>query len=93
LNCYFRLFPETIRSLQIIEFLTHLLRHIPGKLLIVWDGLLGYRSGAVWDFVRQQRGRLWPEFLPPFAPELNPVEYLCDCTYITSVICAGPVAL
>jgi hypothetical protein len=30
----------------------------------------------VWDFVRQQRGRLFLEFLPAYAPELNPVEYL-----------------
>jgi hypothetical protein len=53
-----------------------LLRHIPGKLLIVWDGLPGHRSRAVWDFVQQQRGRLCLEFLPAYAPELNPVEYL-----------------
>jgi DDE superfamily endonuclease len=38
-NFYFRLFPGAIRSPQIIEFLSHLLRHIPGKLLIVWDGV------------------------------------------------------
>src|SRR3989442_495979 len=75
-NFYFRLFPGAIRSRQIIEFLSHLLRHIPGKLLIVWDGLPGHRSRAVWDFVQQQRGRLWLEFLPAYAPELNPVEYL-----------------
>jgi transposase len=30
----------------------------------------------VWDFVREQKGRLWLEFLPAYAPELNPVEYL-----------------
>ena len=75
-NFYFRLFPGAIRSPQVIEFLSHLLRHIPGKLLIVWDGLPGHRSHLVWDFVRQQRGRLWLEFLPAYAPELNPVEYL-----------------
>src|SRR5437763_305032 len=75
-NFYCRLFPGAIRSPQIIEFLMHLLRHIPGKLLIVWDGLPGHRSGAVWDFVRQQKGCLWLEFLPAYAPELNPVEYL-----------------
>jgi len=34
-NFYFRLFPGAIRSRQIMEFLSHLLRHIPGKLLIV----------------------------------------------------------
>jgi hypothetical protein len=52
-NFYFRLFPGAIRSRQIIEFLAHLLRHIPGKLLIVWGGLPGHRSRAVWDFVQQ----------------------------------------
>jgi len=26
--------------------------------------------------VRQQHERLWLEFLPAYAPELNPVEYL-----------------
>jgi transposase len=49
---------------------------IPGKLLIVWDGLPAHRSRLVWEFVRQQKGRLWLEFLPAYAPELNPVEYL-----------------
>jgi hypothetical protein len=45
-NFYFRLFPGAIRSTQIIEFLGHLLRHIPGKLLIVWDGFAGPIAAA-----------------------------------------------
>jgi hypothetical protein len=32
-NFYFRLFPGSIRSPQVVEFLSHLLRHIPGKVL------------------------------------------------------------
>jgi len=75
-NFYFRLFPGTIRSPQVVEFLEHLMRHLPGNLLIVWDGLRCHRSRMVWDFVRQQHGRVWLEFLPAYAPELNPVEYL-----------------
>ncbi len=75
-NFYFRLFPGSIRSPQVVEFLSHLLRHIPGKLLVVWDGLRSHRGRLVWDFVREQQGRLWLEFLPAYAPELNPVEYL-----------------
>ena len=51
-----------------IEFFEHLLRHPPGKLLIIWDGLPSHRSRLVWDFVRHQRGRLWLEFLPPRLP-------------------------
>jgi DDE superfamily endonuclease len=39
-------------------------------------GLRSHHSRMVWDFVREQHGRLWLEFLPAYAPELNPVEYL-----------------
>jgi transposase len=75
-NFYFQLFPGSIRSPQVIEFLEHLLRHIRGQLLVVWDGLSSHRSKVVREFIRQQKGRLWLEFLPAYAPELNPVEYL-----------------
>jgi transposase len=61
---YFRLFPGAIRSPQVVLFLQHLLRHIRGNVLVVWDGLRAHRS------------RLELEFLPAYAPELNPVEYL-----------------
>ncbi len=75
-NFYVRLIRGTVRTPQIIVFLTHLLRHIPGKLLVIWDKLPGHRSGAVRDFVAAQHGRLTLEFLPGYAPELNPVEHI-----------------
>ncbi len=73
---YFRLFPGSIRSAQVVQFLRHLLRHIPGKVLVIWDGLRSHRSRMVSEFVIETRGRLELEFLPAYAPELNPVEYL-----------------
>jgi transposase len=75
-NFYFRLFKGTIRSPQVVEFLTHLLRHIPGQVLVIWDGATTHRSKIVRDFVAGQNGRLTLERLPGYAPELNPVEYL-----------------
>jgi hypothetical protein len=63
-NFYFRLFPGTIRSPPVIEFLTHLLRHLPGKVLVIWDGATTHRSKRVRDFVASQNGRLTLEFLP-----------------------------
>lgn len=75
-NFYFQLLPGSIRAPQVIVFLKHLLRHIPGKLLVVWDGLPSHRSRLVRDFVAEQAGRLELEHLPAYAPELNPVEYL-----------------
>ena len=31
--------------------------------------LLDHRGRATWEFIRQQHGRLWVEFLPAYAPE------------------------
>jgi len=73
---YFRLFPGPIRGPQVIEFLTHLLAHLPGRLLVIWDGLPAHRSRLVQRWVAGQRARLELERLPAYAPELNPVEYL-----------------
>lgn len=73
---YFRLYPGAIRAEQIIHFLGQLQRQIQGSLLVVWDNLPAHRSRAVKDWVAAQKGRIWVERLPAYAPELNPVEYV-----------------
>jgi transposase len=75
-NFYFKLFPGAIKAPQIIEFLQLLMRHLRRPLLVIWDGLPGHRSAQVRDFVAAQGRRLTLEWLPGYAPELNPVEHL-----------------
>lgn len=75
-NFYFRLFAGSIKAPQVIEFLAHLQRQIGGKLTIIWDGLPVHKSRLVREFVAERRGRMELEFLPAYAPELNPVEYI-----------------
>lgn len=75
-NFYFQIFEEAIKSEQIIEFLKHLLRYIEGDILLIWDRLPAHRSKITQQFIRDQKGRLEIEYLPPYAPELNPVEYI-----------------
>jgi len=60
----------------VVDFLQALLRHLPGPLLIVWDRLSAHRSRVTRDFIAGQGERLWVEYLPGYAPELNPVEYI-----------------
>jgi hypothetical protein len=48
-NFYFEMFTENIKSPHIVIFLDKLLRVIPGKLLIVWDGLAAHRGSLVKD--------------------------------------------
>ena len=75
-NFYFQLFPGSIKGPQIIQFLGHLRRHIPKPLLVIWDGLPAHRSRLVRDFVAGQAGAIQLEYLPAYAPELNPAEYI-----------------
>jgi len=63
-------------SADVVRFLKHLLRHIAGKLLIVWDGA-SIHYGAVKEFLQNgAAARIQLVRLPSYAPELNPVEGL-----------------
>jgi transposase len=75
-NFYFQLFPGSIKAPQVIKFLEQLQRHLRGRLIIIWDGLPAHRSRLVREFIAAQRKKIHLEFLPAYAPELNPVEYI-----------------
>ena len=75
-NFYFRLYPGAIGELEVIDFLKALVRHIDGPLLIVWDRLPAHRSRLVREFIQLSEDHIATEYLPPYAPELNPVEYI-----------------
>lgn len=75
-NFYVRLHRGTIRSPQVVQFLQHLQRHVGGKLLVIWDRLQQHRSRLVKEFLADLEGQIEVEYLPAYAPELNPVEYL-----------------
>jgi transposase len=75
-NFYFQLFEKAIAKEEVIEFLSHLNRQIATPLLIVWDRLPAHKSRMVGEFLDSLHGWISTEYLPPYAPELNPVEYL-----------------
>lgn len=66
---------ESFKGSAIVRFLKHLLRHIPGQLLVVWDGLPAHRSKAIKEFLRAGgTQRIHLAQLPSYAPDLNPDE-------------------
>lgn len=71
---YFRLHPNTnICAHHLITFLRDLLRQLDAPIVLVWDRLLTHRSVLMGKFVHKQ-DNLTVFLLPPYAPELNPVE-------------------
>lgn len=72
---FFQVCDHAISGPDVVQFLHHLLRHISGKLLVVWDGLPVHRSKMIREFLSQggaKRVRLVQ--LPAYAPDLNPAE-------------------
>ena len=72
---YTRTQKETFAGPTIVGFLKHLLQHIPGKLLVVWDRLPAHRSRVIRDFLSSGgTERIHLAQLPSYAPDLNPDE-------------------
>lgn len=64
-----------VRSPQVVKFLDHVLRHVAGEVVVILDRAMIHRSKAVQAFV-QLHERLTLIYLPPYAPELNPIELI-----------------
>jgi transposase len=66
---------ESLNGLHTIVFLKHLIRHLGPRLLVIWDGSPIHRRSAVKKFLTSTDGHgVHVESLPPYAPDLNPVE-------------------
>jgi transposase len=68
--------PKSLNGLHSIEFLVHLGHLVGDRLLVIWDGSPIHRRAEVQEFVAEARGKIHLEPLPPYAPDLNPVEWL-----------------
>ena len=58
---------------QVVDFLRDLLKHLRGRVVVVWDGGSNHKGAAMREFLRRNR-RLRLERLPAYSPHLNPVE-------------------
>jgi hypothetical protein len=74
LGLYFATLPDGFFTAEeVVTFLRDLLKHLRGKVIVVWDRGPNHKGPVVREFLRRNR-RLRLEMLPPYAPELNPVE-------------------
>lgn len=76
---YFRLYENTNFNTELcIAFIEQLKKNIKGRFFILWDGLNAHRSKKMKRYLSKERGfkrRFQLFHFPPYAPELNPIEY------------------
>jgi transposase len=74
LGLYFQTHPkEFVNNVRAAAFVRQLLRHLRGKVILVWDRGNMHRGDPIRQLLRDYP-RLSIEELPPYAPDLNPVE-------------------
>jgi transposase len=82
---------RAFRGKDVVRFLEHALRQIPGKLLIIWDGSPIHRAKVVKKFLTEgAAARVQLEQLPGYAPDLNPDEGIwkhLKCVELKNVCC------
>jgi transposase len=68
---------RAINAADVVAFLEHLRREVPGRMVIIWDGAPMHRRQVIKEFLANGAAqRLHLERLPADAPELNPGEGL-----------------
>lgn len=72
-SLYCQLYEDNIQSEEVAEFLRHLLRQIPGHLIVLLDNGKIHRGDPIKELL-SRTSRLHLEPFPPYAPELNPDE-------------------
>lgn len=75
LGLYVQFHPTNITGVEVVHFLRHLLRHLRGPVVLLWDRGTIHKRTIVRDFIRR-RPRLDVYPFPAYAPELNPDEFV-----------------
>lgn len=75
LDVYFKIHSQNIKTDAVEDFIVDLRRKLGRKLIVVWDGWSVHRSAAR-NLQKRFPKTLQFSSLPPYAPDLNPVEQI-----------------
>jgi len=82
----------SVRWPQVLVALRHFRRLVGRPLVVVWDRLNAHRAQPVQAFVAAHPADYRLEWLPPYAPELNPEE-LCNGAVKRALQNAAPASV
>ena len=71
-----QIYTERLNAQLFLQFLREFLRGRLGKVYLVVDGHPAHKANAVKSLIKELKGKLELHFLPPYAPDLNPDEFV-----------------
>ena len=72
----FMTYPGSLNAAVFLTFLAKLVEGATRKIVLIADRLQAHRTPDVTAWVETNRERIEIHYLPPYSPEMNPVEYL-----------------
>ncbi len=73
---WFKVFSGRFNKERFLKFLKAFMRHRTYPVFLILDGHPSHRARVVAQYVQSLKGRLELHFLPGYAPELNPDEFV-----------------
>ena len=73
---WFEIYSERLNGAKFVELLKHFMRGRKYPVFLVLDGHPAHIAKVVAQYVQSLKGRLELHFLPGYAPELNPDEFV-----------------
>lgn len=73
---WYEIYTERLNASRFVALLTHFMRGRKRPVFLVLDGHPAHSAKLVAQYVRRLAGRLELHFLPGYAPELNPDEFV-----------------
>ena len=75
-NVRFMVYQETMNQQRLIQFMERLVRTSQRKVFLILDNLRVHYGKLVAAWLKRHTEKIEAFFLPPYAPEYNPDEYL-----------------
>jgi len=72
----FMTYQGSLNAAVFLVFLNHLIREAPRKTLLIADRLSAHQTAEVSAWMEAHKDQIEVFYLPPYCPEMNPVEYL-----------------
>jgi transposase len=73
---WYEIYTERLNAVRFVELLTHFMKGRRSPVFLVLDGHPAHVARVVAEYVQRLVGRLELHFLPGYAPELNPDEFV-----------------
>ena len=75
----FMIYSENMAQQRLIEFMKRMIKDVDKKVFLILDNLKVHHGKIVQAWLNENKTRIEVFYLPPYAPERNPDEYLNHC--------------